>query len=187
MRLACCLLAAIAVFAQEDAPTVSQVEALERFASERTARETMNRVVDTIASREAKATFRVVEYTDGDRRARGLRIDLESAGQPERLYIPEDLIDRLIGALDEIEDGANAFFNSRVGSSACFGSGAFLLALREGAHVFHASQCNRNDGWSGVQVSTGRGMHRFGGLTTGVFSEAVKKAAELLRRSESPA
>src|ERR1700687_1173533 len=135
-------------YGQSTNPTASQIEALERFASKPTAKVTWSKEVERIDTDQAHAVITALVVEDGTqtpRQMRGVRIDLTGAIQKDRVYHSEDLLERLIRALDEMSNDL-PLLRSRTsaspGSNSCFGSGVFW---QQSGHAFSASQCFFSD------------------------------------------
>ena len=162
-------------------PTVSQLEALEHFASKPTAQVTWSKEVGRIDTDQAHAVIIalvVVDASQTPRQMRGIRIDLTSADAKDQVYTSEDLLERLIKALDAISNGLPGFYPRARVSNACFGSGIFWL---QGGHALSASQCVFGD-WSGLSVSSGRHGFRFTGLNPAPFAAAIARARDELKQ-----
>ena len=171
--------------AQVNAPTASQLVEMELFSTRPSAHVTWSKEVERINSDQAKAVITALIVEDGGqtpRQMRGIRIDLASQDIKDQVYVSEAFLERLINALDEISAGMGSFLSRPGGSSRCFGSAAFLSAFREGAHVFHASQCSMRDGWFGLSVSTGAAAFRFSGLDPAPFASAIARARDELKQ-----
>ena len=169
--------------AQVNSPTASELEAMERYAKRPTAHVAWSKEMNRIEADQTQAviTALVVEdATQAPGRMRGIRIDLAGQGVKDRLYVGETFLERLIEALDEVSAGMGSFLGQG-GSSRCFGSCAFLSAVREGVHFFHASQCSMSDGWFGLSVSTGAATFRFTELDPLRFASAIARAADALK------
>jgi len=171
--------------AQVNSPTASQLAEMERFSTQPTARVTWSKEVERVTSDQTKAVITALIVEDGaqtPRQMRGIRIDLASQNMKDRVYVGEAFLERLIDALHEISAGIGSFLSRPGGSSRCFGSAAFLAAFREGAHVFHASQCSMADGWFGLSVSTGAATFRFSHLDPSPFASAIARASDELKQ-----
>jgi hypothetical protein len=169
----------------DDSPTASQLAAMEHYATRPTARIDWSKEADRIESGQTKAVITALvvdDATQSPRQMRGIRIDLASQDVTDRLYVGESFLKRLIDALDEVSKGMGSFLSRSTVSSRCFGSGAFLSAVREGAHFFHASQCSMADGWFGLSVSTGAAKFRFTDLTPSPFASAIGHAMDELKQ-----
>jgi len=169
--------------AQVTSPTASELAAMERFSKRPTAHLAWSKEVERIVAEPTQAvitTLIVEDATQAPPHVRGIRIDLEGQGVKDQVYVSETYLVRLIEALDEISAGIGTFLRKR-GSSRCFGSGAFLSAVREGAHFFHTSQCSMADGWFGLSVSTGAATFRFAKLDPSPFASAIERAADALK------
>jgi hypothetical protein len=183
MRFAATLLACCCALSGQTAerPTAAQLEAFEHFLKQPTAKVTWSKEVARIDSESAHAVVTALIVEDGKERKRGVRIDLAEGDRKDSVYAGEDLLARLIGALDEIGTGLPAW-HAREGArgNGCFGSGAFWL--QEG-HTLSASQCVTQD-WSGLSVGTGEGgrSFRFTGLDPAPFAAAVAKARDALKQ-----
>ena len=163
------------------APPVSQLEALEHFIEKPTARITWSKEVERIDSAEAHAVITALIVNDATQtppQMRGIRIDLTSADSKDQYYTSEELLERLIGALDEISTGPLTPFvrerNQRF-KNFCFGSGVFW---QQPGHAFTASQCVFGD-WSGLSVTS---RFRFTDLTPAPFSAAIARARDELKK-----
>src|ERR1700733_2096233 len=131
-------------------PSSSQLEALENLAKLPTAQVTWSKEVGRIDTGRAHAviTALVVEdTTQTPQQRRGIRIDLTDGDVKDQVYTGEDLLGRLIRALDEITDGLPRF-HSQGHTSGCFGSGIFW---QQPGHAFAVSQCIFPD-WEGLLV-----------------------------------
>jgi hypothetical protein len=171
--------------AQVTSPTASQLAAMERFATQPTARVTWSKEVERIDGAQSQAVFTALIVEDREqtsRQVRGIRIDLTKQNVKDRVYVSEDFLERLIRALDEISEGMGSSVGSYSGGSRCFGSCAFLSAVREGAHFFHASQCSMEDGWFGLSVTTGATTFRFSNLNPKPFASAIARARDELKQ-----
>src|SRR5258706_5274340 len=151
-------------YGQNTNPAASQLEAMERFASKTTAQVVWSKEIGRIETDQGHAVITALILEDGTqtpRQMRGVRIELTGANLKDQVYTSEDLLGRLIQALDEISNGLPDF-HSRVaaGRSSCFGSGVFW---QQGGHAFSASQCFFPD-WSGLSVDTGSANFRFTAL-----------------------
>ena len=126
----------------------------------------------------AVITALVLEDAAGTpREMRGIRINLSSEDANDQVYAGEDLLDRLIKALDEISNGLPRFLARRP-ARGCFGPGIFWL---QSGHALSASQCVFPD-WSGLAVSNGRRQSfRFTGLDPAPFAAAIAGAREELK------
>ncbi len=194
MYSACRVIALSGVFlaigsGQTTNPTASQIEALERFASKPTAQITWSKEVARIDTDQAHALITALVVEDGTqtpRQMRGVRIDLTGANQKDRVYTGEDLLARLIQALDEISNGL-PHFHSRgsagSGSNSCFGSGVFW---QQSGHAFSASQCVFGD-WYGLSVNTGSTTFQFTALDPSSFASAIARARDELNRARKQA
>jgi len=165
----------------EDAPTASQLAAFEQFATRPSTRVAWSTEVGVIEGGGARATIAAVVMEDKTARMRGVRIDLRGENGDDRVYIAEEFIEKLISALEEIAAGMGELAH-RSTPSRCQGSGAFLRAMREGAHFFHASQCSMADGWFGLFVSTGTAKFRFTSRDPLPFAAAMARAAQQLKQ-----
>jgi hypothetical protein len=166
-------------YSQVNQPTASQLEALEKFAKNPTARVTWSKEVGRIDTGQAKAVVTVLVVEDlaqTPHQMRGVIISLMDQHVEDEVYVGEEFLERLIKALNDIR-----FFSTSSGSSRCSGSDAFLSAFREGAHVFHASQCSMADGWAGLSVATGRETFRFTSQNPAAFARTIARAREELK------
>ena len=128
-------------YGQNTNPAASQLEAMERFASKTTAQVVWSKEIGRIGTDQGHAVITALIVQDGTqtpRQMRGVRIEMTGANLKDQVYTSEDLLGRLIQALDEISNGLPDF-HSRVaaGRSSCFGSGVFW---QQGGHAFSASQ-----------------------------------------------
>src|ERR1700687_6203693 len=116
-------------YGQSTNPTASQIEALERFASKPTAKVTWSKEIERIDTDQAHAVITALvleDRTQTPRQMRGVRIDLTGSNLKDRVDTSEDLLDRLIRALDEISNSLSLLSSSTAtGRSTCFGSGIF--------------------------------------------------------------
>ena len=192
MRIAIFALLACAGYGQVKSPTVSEVEAMEKFAQSG-ARVVWSEEVDRVSSGTATAVITAVILEDAGRQMRGVRIDLADGDVKDRVYTGEPFVERFIAEMDEIATGMLGFFgNSESAERApnrCFGSGILLRARREGAHIFGASQCSETGGWTGLVVSTrsatvpvGPAVFRFPGLNPSPFAAAMARARDGLAK-----
>ena len=162
----------------------AQLEAFEHFLKQPTAKVTWSREIARIDG-GAHAVVTALTAEDAKQtpsRMRGVRIDLTDGDRKDTVYAGEDVLARLIGALDEIGTGLPAF-RARQGQSrgnGCFGSGVFWL--QEG-HTLSASQCVMQD-WTGLAVGTGEGggSFRFTDLDPAPFAAAIAKARDALKQ-----
>ena len=169
-------------YGQNTNPTVSQLEAMERFASKPTAQVAWSKEVERIDTDQAHAVITALvleDRTQTPRQMRGVRIDLTGANLNDRVYTSEDLLERLIRALDEISNTLSLLSSSTAtGRSSCFGSGVFW---QQGGHAFSASQCTFPD-WPGLSVETGSASFRFTALDPSSFAAAIAHAREELKK-----
>src|SRR5436190_1194794 len=108
MRAACGAIAFCGIllkigYGQNTGPTVSQLEAMEHFAKQPTARVTWSKEVGRIETNRAEAVITaliVEDATQTPRQMRGVRIDLTEGEVKDQVYTSEDLLERLIKALD---------------------------------------------------------------------------------------
>jgi hypothetical protein len=167
--------------AQDQSPTASQVAAFESFAGQPGARIAWSREIARIGADEVRAVVTALAVEDSSgRRMRGIRIDLSQPDLQDRVYVAEEFLGRLLGAMDDVSAGMERLSRSPF-PSRCVGSGAFLSALRQGAHVFHASQCAMADGWFGLSVETGTASFRFTDLGPAPFAAAFARSREELK------
>jgi len=163
-------------------PPVAQIEALERFASKPTAQVTWSKEIQRIDTDQAHAAITALIVEDGTRtprQMRGVRIDLTGANLKDQVYTSEDLLDRLIQALDEISNGLPLFHSiTAAGQCSCFGSGVFW---QQSGHAFSASQCIFPD-WAGLSVHTGSASFRFTALDPSSFAAALGRAKDELKK-----
>ena len=99
-------------YGQNTNPTASQLEAMERFASKPTAQVAWSKEIDRIDTDQAHAVITALgldDRTQTPQQMRGVRIDLTGANLNDRVYTSEDLLERLIRALDEISNGPPDF------------------------------------------------------------------------------
>jgi hypothetical protein len=155
------------------AQTAEELTAMERFASG--AREAVQQT-QTIRSEGVSAAFTSVILSNGGREIRGLRIDLASGDQQERVYVEERFLPALIESLTGLGQEA---MEPRFG---CTGSCIFLSAMREGAHFFFASQCGRD-----LVVNTGAGRFRFADTEASRMRSAVAEVANVRRAAATTA
>lgn len=184
MRLTAVFLAvvtAVVVPAQDHGPTVTELEAMERFVSQEDVRVTTSEPVARVEGGGSTAVFTPVVASDGTNRIRGIRIDFTSGSRIDRIYVSEELAGRLTAALDEIAVNADGFFKRTAGSSTCIGTGAFLDAMRAGAHFLYPSQCETADGWKGLSITTSRDTFRFTGVDSVPFATAIRDAVSAMK------
>jgi hypothetical protein len=168
-------------YGQPDSVTASQLEALERFANRPTAHVTWSAEVARIDTDQAHAVITAIvveDATETPRQMRGVRIDLTSANAKDQMYTSEDLIERLISALNEISHWIprSLLVGPRHSSSnRCFGSGVFRF---QSVHAFSASECVYGN-WSGLVVGDG---FRFTSLDPSRFAEAIARARDELKQ-----
>jgi hypothetical protein len=169
-------------YGQSTSPTVAQIEALERFARKPTAQVTWSKEIERIDTDQAHAVITaliVEDRTQTPRQMRGVRIDLTGATLKDQVYTSEDLLDRLIQALDQISNDLPLLkSHPGAGQSGCFGSGVFW---QQSGHAFSASQCDFPD-WSGLSVDTGSASFRFTALGPSSFAAALAHAKDELKK-----
>jgi hypothetical protein len=184
LLLLCISLLPIAA-AQEDGPTVAQLEAMERFAAKSGTRITWSRDIDRIEAGSSTAIVRAVVLETAEPspvKMKGIQVDFSSDGKRDRIHVSEEYADRLIAALDEIATVSPGFLSRQIASSKCFGTGAFLNAMRSGAHFISPSQCDMADGWRGLSVETGAATFRFTEIDTIPFARAIRAAMNVLKQ-----
>jgi hypothetical protein len=182
-------------YCQTNPAAAFELEAMERFAKQPSTRVVWSEEVDRIVAGTATAVITAVILEDATttRQMRGIRIDLTDGPTEDQVYAAETHLERVIAEMDEISTHIPGFFTNseRVRApNRCFGSGIFLLARREGAHIFGASQCSMADGWFGLTVSTrsatvpgsGTATVRFTGLAPAPFAAAIVRARDLLNK-----
>ena len=113
---------------------------------------------------------------------RGVQIVLNGEGKRDHVYVSEEYAERLISALDEVAAASPAFLQRITTTSKCFGTGAFLYAMRTGAHFFFPSQCEMADGWRGLSVSTSAATFRFTDIDTTPFARAIRAGVNALKQ-----
>ncbi len=166
--------------AQVSSPTAEELERLEQFVSQPGSRVISSKDLGHIAGGESDALITAVIVQGGDptkQQMRGIRIQFTTGDVRDQIYVAEEFLQPLVKALVEIEAQSDQFLSRPRVNSRCFGSGAFLSAMRTGAHFFHASQCSMSDGWTGLSVSTGSKTFRFTGLNPAPFRTAIARAA----------
>lgn len=138
---------------QRSMPSAETLEAFGKFANSPNAQEIWSKPIGHIETDRASATVTAIDVanpSDSGRQMRGIRIDLTEGSRADRLYSSEDMLERLITAMDEI----SRYVPSPTGEpqiNHCSGSGLFWL--QEG-HAFSASECTYGD-WHGLAVFPG--------------------------------
>src|SRR5258708_30606758 len=92
-------------YGQSTNPTAAKIEAMEGFGSKPTAQVVWSKEVERIDTDQARAVITALIVEDGTqtpKQMRGVRIDLTGANLRDQVYTSEDLLGRLIKALDEI-------------------------------------------------------------------------------------
>jgi hypothetical protein len=169
-------------YCQNTNPTAAQLEAMERFASKPAAQVTWSKEVERIDTDQAHAVIIALileDRTQTPRQMRGVRIDLTSANLKDQVYTSEELLSRLIHALDEISNGLPDFHSLPAPErSSCFGSGVFW---QQSGHAFSASHCKSPD-WFGLAVETGSASFRLTALDPSSFAAAIAHARDELKK-----
>jgi hypothetical protein len=161
-------------------PSASRVEALERFAQRTTAQVIWSKEVGRIDSDRGHAVITALIVEDATRtpsQMRGIRIDLTDGDVQDQVYTSEDLLHRLIMALDEITSELPRF-QSEGHTRGCFGSGIFW---QQPGHAFNASACTFPD-WAGLAVGTGTAKFQFTGIHPALFAGAIARARDELKK-----
>jgi hypothetical protein len=156
---------------------------LEKFAGKPTAHIVWSKEVTQIDAGEGHSVITaliVEDTTQTPRQMRGVRIDLNSEPNKDRVYTSEEHLDRLIKALEEISAGLPRFLeSSRLSARSCFGSGIFW---QQEGHALNASACQFGD-WFGLAVTAGgQPTYRFTGLHPSVFATAIARARDELKK-----
>ena len=148
------------------AQTADELMAMERFAASADVRQSTH--IETIVADGTTATISTVVVADGTREMRGVRIDIKSGDDKDRVYVEERFLPAVIESLTGILATPNRM--------SCTGSCTFLDAMRNGAHFFFASQCSQD-----LRVSTSTARFQFNALTPAPFRAALERAARQLR------
>ena len=142
-------------FAEGNSPTVAELEAMERYASQPTAHVTWSAHVDRIEGGQSSAVSAVVLADNTQLPSTNARraYRFQHGGNPRHDLCPSGIRgarDRRAGSVVSLSPS----FLSRyaTSSSRCFGSGVFLNQMRAGAHFLSVSQCEMSDGWNGLSV-----------------------------------
>jgi len=134
-------------------PSVETLEAFEKFASSPNAQEIWSKPIGRIETDRSSATVTAIDVanlSDSSQQMRGIRIDLTEGSRADRLYSSEDMLERLVTAMDEISRNvASPTDETQINH----GSGSGLFWLQEG-HAFSASECTYGD-WHGLAVFPG--------------------------------
>lgn len=171
--------------AQDHGPTSDQLEQMDRFSTQPGTRIAWSQQVDRIEVGPSVALVNAIILEDTGRTPRiirGVQIVLNGEGKRDRIYVSEEYAELLISALDEVATASPAFLQRSSTASKCFGTGAFLYAMRTGAHFFFPSQCEMADGWRGLSVYTGIETFRFTDIDTVPFARAIRAGMNALRQ-----
>jgi hypothetical protein len=183
--MALCGLVAGIGLSQTIQPTTAQLEAFENYLKQSTAQITWSKEVGRIDTDRAHAVITAIVVEDAaqtPQQMRGVRIDLQDGNLKDQVYAGENLLGRLIQALDEITTGLPRF-KATARSQSCFGSGIFW---QQSGHAFSASHCVFGT-WEGLSVSTGADTFRFTGIVPGLFAGAIARGRdELLKQGLRP-
>jgi hypothetical protein len=170
-------------FSQTTQPTTSQLEALEHFAKQPTAQVTWSKEVGRIDTAQAHAIITALivdDATQTPRQMHGISIDLIEGELRDRIYASEDLLDRLIRALDGITDAWPRWL-SQVQTRGCLGSGEFW---QQQGHTLAVAQCAGTDweGFSGLSIGTGTTNFRLPGVNPALLAGAIARGRDELKR-----
>lgn len=100
-------------YSQSSSPSVSQLEAFERFTKRSTASVSWSKEVNRIDTDQGHAVINaliVVDPTQTPKEMRGIRIDLTDGMEKDSVYTSEDMLERLIKAIYEISGGLPRLF-----------------------------------------------------------------------------